>query len=95
MSTDFDQRAKLLEQLERAFDAELLTDKWAAAETAYALATLCREVSVDQTRKWLDVLLNLLRDFPDQNLEQTATKRMEVGGVLLPAFLHDGVVKAR
>ena len=95
MSSDLNQRVRLIEQLEHAFEGELVTDKWAAAETAYALAILSREVSVDQTLKWLDVLLNLLREFPDHSLEQTATRRMKVGGILLPEFLHDGVVKAR
>lgn len=84
-----------IEQLERALEKELAEDRWAAAETAYALAVLSREISVEQTRRWLEMLLSLLKEFPDAELQQTVTRRMKVGGVLLPEFLHDGVVKTR
>lgn len=83
------------EQLETAFRQELATDRWAAAETAYALAVRSRDVSVEQTRFWLDTLLALLAEFPSDTLEQVATRRSDVGGVPLPELLHDGVVTAR
>lgn len=85
-----------LPDLEAAFDRELLTDKWTAAETAYAIATKYRDAGdVESARKWLGNLRDLLAQFPSDTLEQTATRRMTVAGVMIPEYLHDGVVVAR
>jgi hypothetical protein len=82
--------------LEATFDRELITDRWAAVETAYALATKYRDAGdVDAARKWLRILRDLLAQFPSDTLEQTATRRMSVAGVMIPEHLHDGVVVAR
>lgn len=82
--------------LEAAFDRELVADKGMAAETAYAIATMYRdEGDVEAARKWLGILRGLLAGFPSDTLEQTATRRMTVAGVMIPEHLHDGVVVAR
>ncbi|QDY78072.1 hypothetical protein [Streptomyces qinzhouensis] len=83
-------------ELESVLRRELTTDRWAAAETAYALAVLHREQG-DWTasRVWVRQCLRLLDGFPADTEEQVATRRTAVGGVPIPAYLHEGVVRAR
>ncbi|MFD5563818.1 hypothetical protein [Kitasatospora griseola] len=83
-------------ELEAAFQQELATDRWAAAETAYALALRLRDAGEwDTSRGWVQQCLQLLDGFPSDTQEQTATRRTSVGGVPLPNYLHEGVVRAR
>ncbi|MDT3398559.1 hypothetical protein RKE29_18215 [Streptomyces sp. B1866] len=83
-------------ELESSFQRELATDRWAAAETAYALAVLNRDGGDwPQSREWVKQCLRLLEGFPSETLEQVATTRLSVGGVPLPTYLHDGVVRDR
>lgn len=68
----------------------------AAAETAYALAVRHRDnADWDQSREWVRQCLRLLEGFPSDSEDQVATKRLSVGGVQLPTYLHDGVVRDR
>lgn len=83
-------------ELETIFQRELATDRWAATETAYALAVLHRDAGGwDQSREWVARCLRLLEGFPGETEEQAATTRVSVGGVLLPNYLHEGVVRDR
>ncbi|MEW1550141.1 hypothetical protein [Streptomyces tsukubensis] len=83
-------------ELEAVFRRELPADRWAAAETAYALAVLHREQGDwAVSRTWVRQCLRLLDGFPDETEEQIATRRTAVGGVPLPGLLHEGVVRAR
>ncbi|MGX4733130.1 hypothetical protein [Kitasatospora griseola] len=83
-------------ELEAAFQQELATDRWAAAETSYALALRLRDAGEwDTSREWVQQCLQLLESFPSDTEEQTATRRTSVGGVPLPNHLHEGVVRAR
>ncbi|MEV4561251.1 hypothetical protein AB0K51_30275 [Kitasatospora sp. NPDC049285] len=83
-------------ELEAAFQQELATDRWAAAETAFALALLLRDAGEwDTSRPWVKQCLDLLEGFPADSLEQVATKRTSIGGVPLPNYLHEGVVRER
>ena len=85
-----------LAELEAAFQQELATDRWAATETAYALALRLRDTGEwDTSREWVLQCLQLLEGFPSDTEEQTATRRTNVGGVPLPNHLHEGVVRAR
>ncbi len=87
---------RALAGLETTFDQELVTDKWTAAETAYAIATKYRDSGdVEAARKWLGILRDLLAQFPSDTLEQSATRRTAVAGVMIPEYLHDGVVVSR
>jgi hypothetical protein len=95
MTAEYAAQWEQIKRLEYAFERELITDRWTAAETAYALAVHYRTVDIERTREWLATLLQLLEEFPNDHLQDTVTRRMEVGGVLMPEFLHDGVVKAR
>jgi hypothetical protein len=89
-------RAASVAELETSFQQELATDRWAAAETAYALAVRTREAgSWGQSRDWVAQCLRLLEGFPGETEEQTATSRVTVGGVMLPGYLHEGVVRDR
>lgn len=83
-------------ELEAAFQQELAMDRWAAAETAYALALLLRDAGEwDTSREWVQQCLQLLEGFPSDTEEQVATRRTNIGGVPLPNYLHEGVVRER
>ncbi|WP_329133482.1 hypothetical protein OG552_16075 [Streptomyces sp. NBC_01476] len=83
-------------ELETSFQRELATDRWAAAETAFALATRNRDAGDwEQSREWVAQCLRILEGFPGETEEQAATTRVSVGGVLLPNYLHEGVVRGR
>ncbi|WP_329146960.1 hypothetical protein OG275_21260 [Streptomyces niveus] len=84
------------DELESIFQRELGTDRWAATETAYALAVRHRDLGDWPTsREWVQQCLRLLEGFPSETEEQVATGRMSVGGVQLPTYLHAGVVEDR
>lgn len=83
-------------ELETIFQRELATDRWAATETAYALAVRNRDAGDwDQSREWVAQCLRLLEGLPGESEEQVATTRVSVGGVMLPNYLHEGVVRDR
>lgn len=84
-----------LSQLEATYNHELSTDRWAAAETAYALAWRYRSIDVEKAQAWAEAVLRLLAEFPTDTIEQVAPQRVQVGGVALPNLLHEGVVNER
>ncbi|MDX3121582.1 hypothetical protein F3K20_20180 [Streptomyces scabiei] len=89
-------RVASVEELEAGFQRELGTDRWAATESAFALAARHRDGgNWEQSRKWVQQCLQLLEGFPSDTEDQVATKRLSVGGVSLPTYLHDGVVRER
>ncbi|MFI8815051.1 MULTISPECIES: hypothetical protein [unclassified Streptomyces] len=84
------------EELESIFQCELVTDRWAAAETAYAIAVRHRDLGDrPASREWAQQCLRLLEGFSSETEEQVATGRTSVGGVQLPTYLHSGVVEGR
>lgn len=90
-----------LSELRAAFEAETVTDKRAAAETAYALAFRYRNEDVNGTRRfdtaseWAMRAIALLDCLPSDSLEDVASTRTSVGGVPIPGLLHSGVVRER
>ncbi len=83
-------------ELEATFQQELATDRWAAAESAFALATRHKEDgNWDKSREWVKQCLQLLDGLPADTLDQVATTRTSIGGVSLPNYLHEGVVRER
>ncbi len=94
--SDMTGHAVSLAELEAAFAHELATDRWAAAETAYALAVRYRQAwEPDKAGKWARQAIGLLDEFPADSLEQIATRRLSVSGVTLPDYLHADLVRAR
>ncbi|AKL67184.1 MULTISPECIES: hypothetical protein [Streptomyces] len=84
------------DELESIFQRELVTDRWAATETSYALAVRYRDLGDwPKSREWVEQCLRLLEGFPSETEEQVATSRTSVGGVQLPTYLHSGVVRDR
>ncbi len=82
--------------LEEAFAYELRSDRWSAAETAYALAARYRDAcDLDKTREWAESAIELLEEFPSDSIDQVSTGRVKVGGVLLPDYLHADVIRYR
>ncbi|MET9447291.1 hypothetical protein [Streptomyces cinerochromogenes] len=89
-------RAASVQELEYTFQQELASDRWAAAESAYALASRYREQGDwEKSREWVKQCLQLLEGFPAGTMEEVATTRTSVGGVALPNYLHEGVVHER
>ncbi|MFD7016649.1 hypothetical protein [Streptomyces sp. NPDC059928] len=89
-------RIASVQELESVFQQELATDRWAAAETAYALAVRHRDAGDwEKSREWVKQTLQLLEGFPSETEDQVATQRTSVGGVDLPNYLHEGVVRSR
>lgn len=89
-------RVASADELETGFQQELGTDRWAAAESAFALAIRHRDGGDWETsREWVKQCLHLLEGFPSDNLEDVATSRISVGGIQLPTYLHEGVVRER
>src|SRR3954468_3355736 len=86
--TDQTTRVASVGELEALFQRELATDRWAATETAYALAVRSRVTGDwEQSREWAAQCLRLLEGFPAETEEQVATTRTSVGGVPLPTYL--------
>ncbi|MFG2694920.1 hypothetical protein [Kitasatospora sp. NPDC048407] len=84
------------EELESIFQRELATDRWAATETAYALAVRQRDAGDwPKSREWVQQCLQLLEGFQSETEDQVATTRVAVGGVPLPNYLHAGVIRER
>ncbi|MET8544070.1 hypothetical protein ABZW03_25980 [Kitasatospora sp. NPDC004799] len=89
-------RLASVQELESIFQRELATDRWAATETAYALAVHLRDAGDwPKSREWVQQCLQLLEGFPDETEDQVATTRVAVGGVPLPTYLHTGVIRER
>jgi len=90
-----------LEELEQAFDRELVANKRVAAETAYALAFRYRNEDVDGRRRfdlakvWATRSIELLDLLPSDALGGVSSTRQSVGGVPIPDLLHAGVVRQR
>ena len=83
-------------ELETSFQRELATDRWAAAETAFVLAVRNRDAGDwEQSRDWVAQCLRLLEGLPCETEAEVATTRVSLGGVLLPTYLHEGVVRDR
>ncbi len=89
-------RVASAEELEAVFQRELATDRWAATESAYALAVRHRDGGDwEKSREWAQQCLRLLEGFSSDTEEQVATTRTSIGGVSLPNYLHEGVVRDR
>lgn len=90
-----------LEELQLAFNREVLTDKRAAAETAYALAFRYRNEDVGGTRRfdiakiWAQRAIELLNSLPSNTVDHVTSSRASVGGIPIPDLLHSGVVRER
>lgn len=90
-----------VEELRVEFDRQVVTDKRAAAETAYALAFRYRNEDVNgkrlfsEAKVWAERAIDLLDSLPSNTLNQVASTRTVVSSVPIPDFLHSGVVRAR
>jgi hypothetical protein len=94
--TDRTTRVASVGELETIFQQELSRNRWAATETAYALAVRSRDTGDwQQSREWVAQCLRLLEGFPAATEGEVATTRTSVGGVPLPTYLHEGVVRDR
>jgi hypothetical protein len=90
-----------LEELQVEFNREVVINKRAAAETAYALAFRYRNEDVSAMRRfdlakiWAQRAIDLLDTLPSDTIGDVASTRISVGGVPLPELLHSGVIRER
>ncbi|MBM0204399.1 hypothetical protein JNW90_15815 [Micromonospora sp. STR1s_5] len=84
---------KLIEQFEHE---RFYQDNRAAAECAYALAVRLREAGrLGDARRYARACLRLAEELPSTAVDDVASTRQAVGGVPLPDYFHDGVVRVR
>lgn len=85
--------AEVRRQFEDAIDAR---DYRAAAEYAYALAVRLREIGlIDEACRFARECLELAETLPSETIEDVTSTRRSVGGVPLPEYFHDDVVRWR
>ena len=80
-------------QYEDAIDSQ---DYRAAAEYAYALAVRLREIGlIEEACRFARECLQLAETLPSETAEDVISSRQSVGGVPLPDYFHDDVVRWR
>ena len=80
-------------EFESAIDGQ---DFRAAAEYAYALAFRLREIGlIDEACRFARECLQLAETLPADTVEDVTSHRQTVGGVSLPEYFHDDVVRWR
>ena len=85
--------AEVRRQFEDAIDGQNFR---AAAEYAYALAVRLREIGlIDEACRFARECLQLAETLPCDTLEDVTSPRQTVGGVPLPDYFHDDVVRWR
>jgi hypothetical protein len=85
--------ADVRRQYEDAIDEP---DFRAAAEYAYALAVRLREIGlIDEACRFARECLRLTETLPSETVEDVTSARQSVGGVPLPEYFHDDVVRWR
>lgn len=68
----------------------------ATAEVAYALAFRMMDAgNYEEARRYARESLAAAERLSPSTVDDVATTRLEVGGVPLPDYFHDGVVRAR
>ncbi|GAB3944840.1 hypothetical protein [Micromonospora vulcania] len=94
---DADGNRLWIDELRAQFEQErFYQDNRAAAESAYALAVRLRAANrLDEACSYARTCLQLAEQLPSTTLEDVVTTRQAVGGVHLPEYFHDGVVRAR
>src|SRR3954453_2753669 len=85
--------ADVRRQYEDAIDE---SDFRAAAEYAYALAVRLREIGlIDEACRFARECLQLAETLPSETIDDVTSTRRSVGGVPLPEYFHDDVVRWR
>ena len=80
-------------EYEQARDAD---DDRAIAEIAYALALrLARIGEVKRAEFYAQASLASAKRLPSDQMDDVVTVRLNVGGVPLPDYFHEGVVRSR
>jgi hypothetical protein len=80
-------------QFEDALDGQ---NYRAAAEFAYALAVRLREIGlIEEACRFARECLQLAETLPSETVEDVVSSRQSVGGVPLPDYFHDDVVRWR
>ena len=81
----------------REFEGALDGKDWrGAAEYSYALAVRLREIGlIDEACRLADECLRLAELLPAATIDDVISSRLSVGGVPLPEYFHDDVVRWR
>jgi hypothetical protein len=77
-------------------DERFFQDNRAAAECAYALAVrLHEDGQIDEARRYALECVRMAESLPANTLDDVVSTRRSAGGVPLPDYFHDGVVRVR
>ena len=82
--------------LERKLESLQTSDPRKAAEYAFALAALARDAGdADQAINYAKTSIKLFEDTSTKTLEECAAINNEIGGIIIPSIIHEGVVRNR
>jgi len=96
MTLPADRRPPIADVLDEYEREAAVGNTRAAAELAYALAIRLQGAGrVREAAVYAKACLDLLESLPSDSLDDVASTRLSVGGVELPEYFHDGVVRAR
>ncbi|MDR7278385.1 hypothetical protein [Catenuloplanes atrovinosus] len=86
-----------IEELRQQYEEErLYQEDRASAEYAYALAVRLRENGeTEEARKYANACLQLAKAMPARSLDEVTSDRQTIGGVPMPDYFHEGVVRSR
>ena len=86
-----------IDQVRRQYEDAIDSQNYrAAAEYAYALAVRLREIGlIDEACRFAHECLRLAETLPSDTLDEVISTRQSVGGVPLPEYFHDEVVRWR
>ena len=93
---EVERRLSLSEVRKRYEEERHFQDDRAAAEYAYALAVRLREIGLlSEAHRFAVECVELTERLPANTLDDVVTAETSVGGVPLPGYFHDGVVRSR
>ncbi|MGH3713731.1 MAG: hypothetical protein ACRDT4_09770 [Micromonosporaceae bacterium] len=96
MTLPDDRRPSIAEVLDEYEREASIGNTRAAAELAYALAVRLQGAGrVREAAVYGKACLKLIESLPSESLDDVTSTRLSVGGVELPEYFHDGVVRTR
>ncbi len=84
---------QLVDEYEHAVASK---DDRTAAEAAYALAIRMMDSgNYDGAHRYANACIDAIERLPSSTMDDVASTRPSVGGVVMPDYFHDGVVRSR
>ncbi len=85
-----------IQHLEELFTKEFERNKKSAAEIAYVIAVLAQKSdNLTKAKEFALKSISLFEELDIQNLERAASEHNSIEGVVIPEWIHEGVVRER